>query len=180
MKGTARSSRRNAIVRRGRRVTLFVSYAHQNRVWMQRLQPVFVAMQYDDRGSNLVGLDEVSTWHDHELQPGDQWDNEIGTALDTMDIFVPLVSMDFFASWYVMNVELPKAMERHKRREIHVVPILLHDVNLREKCTFLNQFSPLPAWGEWWSSYKPQANALRPIDDGLWVAIQKVLDGQRP
>lgn len=175
MKGTARAIAPKLAAPSGRSVTLFVSYSHLNRVWMQRLNPILAGMQYDDRAKKLVGLAEVSTWHDNELRPGDQWDQEIRIALDNMNIFVPLVSAEFFASHYVMTVELPKAIERHGRGEIRVVPILLQDLNLREKCAFLNKHNPLPAWGKCWTQYRPYANAFRSIDDGLWDVIQTAL-----
>jgi hypothetical protein len=172
MKGTARSSMLTA----GRRepgVTLFVSYSHQDRVWMERLQPLLDGMRYDDRQETIVELDRVSCWHDNLLEAGDRWDKEIRDALNSMSIFVPLITHRFFASEYVMTVELEVAKKRHRRGEIEVVPILLTDINLKDRCTFLGQFNPLPAWGKCWSSYGRLDMAISPIDDGLWQAIRK-------
>ena len=176
MKETARF-RTGAVTANGRIVTIFVSYAHQNRVWMERLRPLLIGMQNDDRGRKLAGLDGVSAWHDTELEAGGRWDQQIKDAMERMTIFVPLVSHDFFASWYIQNVEMPRARQRHENGDIHVVPILLEDVNLREKCEFLSQFSTLPESGRWWRSYRAYGDANRPIDDGLWAAVEKVLGG---
>src|SRR5438132_1338569 len=71
-----------------------------------------------------------------ELSFGNPWDGEIKQELDEMDIFVPLVSPDFFSSWYIQNVELPRAEDRHGDGEILVVPIWIYEANLREKCAF--------------------------------------------
>ena|SRR5947209_13605378 len=162
--------------RPGRRrvaVKLFISYSHQNRVWMERLAPLLDGFKYDDRlTKSSTGLDYVHPWHDNELPVGNPWDGEIKRELEEMDIFVPLVSAHFFASWYIQNVELKRARERHEAGEILVVPVLLYDVNLREKCFFLHGFKTFPEGGRWWSSYQDPCDAHRSIDDGLWVAIQ--------
>lgn len=156
-------------------VRLFISYSHQNRVWMERLAPLLDGFKYDERLTrNATGLDFVHAWHDKELTSGHQWDGEIRQELDRMDVFVPLVSEDFIASEYIRTVELVRAKERHKRDDIGVVPILLYDVNLRAKCSFLHLFPSLPAHGRCWTNYRSWRSAHRPIDDGLWAAIEAV------
>jgi hypothetical protein len=162
--------------RGGHSVKLFISYSHQNRVWMERLAPLLNGFQYDDRLRSRPGLQYLHTWHDQELTQGNPWDGEIKDELDTMDVFVPLVSAHFFASWYIQNVELKRAQERFDAGEILVVPILLYDLNLRLKCAFLHQFNTLPASDKWWSSYPDACDAHRLIDDGLWGAIDQALN----
>ena len=162
--------------RRQRSVKLFISYSHQNKVWMERLAPLLDGFQYDDRLANLPRLRYLHAWHDKELTAGNQWDGEIKRELEEMDIFVPLVSAHFFASWYIQNVEMKRAMERHAKGEILVVPIILYDVNLRQKCSFLHGFSTFPETSKWWSSYTDPNDAHRLIDDGLWAAIDEALN----
>src|SRR5207247_2472273 len=84
--------------RAGRAVKLFISYSHQNRVWMERLVPLLDGFQYDDRLVNQSALKYLHTWHDKELSVGNPWDGEIKQELEEMDIFVPLVSAHFFSS----------------------------------------------------------------------------------
>ncbi len=123
-----------------RMVKLFISYSHQNRVWMEHLAPLLDGFQFDDRLRSRSGLKYLHAWHDKELTSGNQWDGEIKRELDEMDIFVPLLSAHFFASSYIQNVELKRAKERCSAGEILVVPIMLYDVNLRQKSTFLHGF----------------------------------------
>lgn len=154
-------------------VKLFISYAHKNRVWMEHLKPLLSGFKYDDRVTQSpTGLNFVHAWHDNELTAGNPWDDKIRRALDEMDIYVPLVSMDFLASEYIQEVELKRAKERDKASEILVVPILLYDVNLRDKYSFLYRFKALPS--PWWSYYPDPCTAHRAIDDGLWEAIKEV------
>ena len=169
--------------RSGISVRLFISYSHVNRVWMERLQPILRGFKYDDRLTcNRVGLDFVHAWHDNELTPGNAWDAEIKSELERMDIFVPLVSADFFASGYIQEVELRRARERHPSGELLVVPILLYESNLQVKCEFLHQFSAFPKTDRWWNSFPDYCEAHRLIDDGLWGAINDVVcrKGARP
>ena len=170
------------IPRRRTAVTLFISYSHQDHVWMKRLLPVLNAIPGDDRLRNgPTGLSYVHDWHDQKLDAGHPWDDEIKQALDEMDIFVPLVSMDFLASGYIRDVELKRAQDRYESREIVVVvPILLYDVNLESKCAFLHQFNPLPAFGRPWQKYGDRRTALPLIDDGLWAAIEGVQRRKNP
>jgi hypothetical protein len=162
--------------RAGHSVKLFISYSHQNRVWMERLAPLLNGFQYDNRLRSRPGLQYLHAWHDQELTQGNPWDGEIRDELDTMDVFVPLVSAHFFASRYIQDVELKRAQERFDDGEILVVPILIYDTNLRQKCPFLHQFGTLPAWDKWWSSYPDVNDAHRLIDDGLWRAIDQALN----
>jgi hypothetical protein len=143
---------------------------------MERLAPLLVGFQFDDRLKNRSGLRYLHAWHDKELTSGNRWDGEIKRELDVMDIFVPLVSTDFFASSYIQTVELNRAKERCSAGEISIVPIVLYEVNLREKSAFLHGFKLLPAADRWWSRFRDTNDAHRLIDDGLWEAIDGALN----
>src|SRR5579871_438021 len=160
---------------RGRRsVRLFISYSHRDYVWMDRLVPLLDGFQSDDRVGNR-GIQYLRAWHDNELTAGNQWDGQIKRELEKMDIFVPLVSTNFFASWYIQKVELSCAKKRHKRGEILVLPILLHKMNLREKCKFLHSFSLAPSSSRPWASFANRSQAHWLIDAALWKAIDEAL-----
>ncbi len=143
---------------------------------MKRLTVFLNGLEYDDRLANLSNFEYVHAWHDRELTIGNSWDSEIKQQLEEMDIFVPLVSAHFFASWYIQNEEMKRAHERHGMGEILVVPILLDPVNLREKCFFLHQLSALPETSRCWSNYRRVNDAYMPIDDGLCKAIVLALE----
>ncbi|MCB1065819.1 MAG: toll/interleukin-1 receptor domain-containing protein [Verrucomicrobiae bacterium] len=153
-----------------RQVELFVSYSHQNAAWFAKLRPL---LKFRSPSTNVAHV-----WHDQQLQAGDRWDNEIRTALTGMDIFVCLISYEFLASDYIMDVEVAAALEREKNGEVEIIPILLYDVNLKSECPELHPFNPLPAWGKCWRDYEQDAghyqDAHKPIRDGLRHAIQKV------
>ena len=67
----------------------------------------------------------IKMWHDREILPGRPWDQEIHEHLDTADLFLPLVSVDFLNSEYCQGVEMRRALERLNGEEVAIVPILV-------------------------------------------------------
>ena len=94
-------------------VLLFVSYSHKDDYWMQALMPLL----------KFPGV-RVKPWNDKEIRPGMRWDKEIKDALAKMDVFIPLVSVNFAVSHYICTVEYRIAKKRHDHDEIEVVPVL--------------------------------------------------------
>jgi len=125
--------------------------------------------------ANVAGL---QPWHDSELKAGDIWNKEIREELKQMDIFLCLVSVQFLASRYIQEVELPEALKRQKRGEIEIVPLLLYPIDWDADCPLLKKFNPLPAFGKSWRDYELNGgdwnDALYPIGNGLKQAIEKV------
>jgi len=155
-------------------VELFVSYSHSDVVWLERLRPL---LKFDHC------RDKAYVWDDRKMKAGDRWDKEIRKALERMDVFVGLVSYEFLASDYVRTVELKRAFAREKKEEIEIVPIVLYKTNLARECPELNAFSPLPDWDKCWRDYEKDGghhqDAHMVIRDGLWDAIDKVIDRRR-
>ena len=95
-----------------------------------------------------------------------------------MHVFVCLVSYEFLASEYIMDVELKEALRREKKKEVEIVPILLYPVNLDNDCPELKPFNPLPGFGKNWRGFEldggQHQDAHMLIRDGLWEAIHRV------
>jgi hypothetical protein len=95
-----------------------------------------------------------------------------------MDVFVCLLSYEFLASEYIMKVELSQALQRQKKGEVEVIPVMLYPVDLKRECAELHGFNPLPAWGKCWRDYEQDnghyQDAHKPIREGLWQAVEKV------
>jgi hypothetical protein len=150
-------------------VRLFVSYSHENVTWSKRLMPVLKVK------ANVAGL---RPWHDSELRTGDMWDEEIRLELKQMDIFLCLLSMQFLASRYIREIELPEALRRHAKGEIEIVPLLLYPIDCESDCPELQRFHPLPVFGKSWRDFEQNGgdwnDALYPIGNGIKQAIDKV------
>lgn len=97
---------------------LFISYAREDAVYALQLSKHLAALKNE-------GLIEV--WSDHELQPGDRFDQVIADELRRADVILVLISANFLASSYAYPVELKHALERHERGDVRLVPIIVRD-----------------------------------------------------
>lgn len=100
---------------------VFVSYSHRNTHWLGRLR------------AHLSGLrrsNEIETWTDQEILPGDLWDKKIKDALAEADVFILLLSADFIDSNYIWDIELKTAIERFKKDQKMVITILVEPLDI--------------------------------------------------
>jgi hypothetical protein len=96
----------------------FISYTHADEdmknQFLQHLKPL-----------ERLGL--IEGWHDRMIKPGDNFSEVISTELDDAQIIFILVSVDFINSEYCYDIELARAVERHKKGSVRVIPIILRD-----------------------------------------------------
>lgn len=98
-------------------LTVFICYAHEDEQEKDRLLTQFAGL----RRQRLI-----YTWHDREIKPGSNWDEEIEVALNTCELALLLVSSNFIASEYIQSKELTSLLERRAKGEVEVVPIIVH------------------------------------------------------
>lgn len=67
----------------------------------------------------------IISWHDRQILPGTEWDEEIKARLNAADIILLLISADFLATDYCTQVEIPEALRRHEAGEATVIPVVL-------------------------------------------------------
>jgi TIR domain len=89
----------------------------------------------------------LDVWSDARLRAGDETRREIERAIDQTDVAMLLLSIDFFASDTLLDVEVPKLMERHRQGSLRVVPVLLRSC-LWEAHPWLSELRPLPRDGK--------------------------------
>ncbi len=94
---------------------VFIIYAHEDKLvrdkLLRQLRP-------------LASNGEISLWSDHEIMPGEVWDDAIRTRLTESDLILLLISDDFFASDYIQKVELDAALDRYKSGQTRLLPII--------------------------------------------------------
>src|SRR5437899_10172103 len=101
-------------------VKVFCCYAHENEPLLKRLKTYLTPMQRQ-------GL--IHIWHDRDISAGTAWEQEIREQLNTAQIILLLVSPDFMASDYCYSIEMQRALERHKRKEARVIPVILRSID---------------------------------------------------
>jgi hypothetical protein len=103
-----------------RRMKLFCSYAHHDDRHRERLERHLSALRREDF---------IELWHDQRIAPGDDWRARIGTALREADVILLLISADFLASDFCVDVELAHAIERHRAGTARVIPIAVRSAD---------------------------------------------------
>jgi len=95
---------------------LFISYSHADSSYKDELEKHI---------NPLKRLKLIDVWFDGLIQAGKDLDEEICAQLSSSDIVLLLVSVDYLNSYYCIEIEMEKAMERHKKGEARVVPVML-------------------------------------------------------
>ena len=68
---------------------------------------------------------KLDCWDDTNIRPGDDWQQEIRTALDTAQAAVLLISADFFASDFIDENELPPMLAAAQAKGVRILPVIL-------------------------------------------------------
>ncbi|HHQ8541984.1 TPA: toll/interleukin-1 receptor domain-containing protein [Escherichia coli] len=98
--------------------TLVFSYSHADEALRNELEKHL---------SPLKRMGKITTWHDRCIIPGQEFENQIDHYFSQANIILLLVSSDFIASDYCYQVEMANALERHKRGEAVVIPVILRE-----------------------------------------------------
>jgi hypothetical protein len=96
---------------------VFVSYAHEDARWLERLQVHLRPLERDGR---------VDFWADTRIAPGDDWRLEIRSAISQATVAVLLISADYLASDFIATDELPRTLEAAQRDGLLVLPVIVN------------------------------------------------------
>ncbi len=98
-------------------VKVFFSYSHRDESLRDELEVHLSALKRQ-------GI--IDTWHDRRIGSGKEIDSEISQNLEDANIILLLVSPYFIASDYCYDVEMTRALEKHKEKTARVIPVILH------------------------------------------------------
>jgi TIR domain len=96
------------------RPVVFVSYAREDAEWLRRFS---VMLKPEVRGRRM------QLWSDTAIAASREWRPEIDDAIAHADVALLLVSPDFLASDFIMDVGLPALIDRG----VPLVPVLLRE-----------------------------------------------------
>ena len=99
---------------------VFYSYSHKDEALREELETHLALLQKQ-------GL--ITSWADRCITGGSEWRNQIDHHVQTAGMILLLISSDFLASDYCYQIEMEIALEREKKKEAMVVPILLRPVD---------------------------------------------------
>ena len=111
----------------------------------------------------------IRLWSDKEILPGEQWDAAIKKQLLEAELFLMLISADFFNSDYIREKEFVAALQKLERGEAIIIPIIGRDCDW-EAYPEIQKLQVLPPGGiavsdieRWKNTDKAWATVVREI-----------------
>ncbi len=135
---------------------VFISYAHRDEQFKFDLL---------DHLSVLKRNNDIEIWEDGEITVGQQWDGEIKGKLLNADVVLFLLSPSFSNSDYIDRVEIKETMERHKKGQVLVAPIVIRPFDFSG--TIFSNFQAVPKGAKPVSIWSNQ--------DEAWLDVVKQL-----
>ena len=96
--------------------SVFISYAHSDREFLDRLIVHLKPLEKE-------GL--IDLWVDTRLRAGDRWKKEIEKALQRATVAILIISADFLASDFITDNELPPLLKGAEERGTRIVPLIV-------------------------------------------------------
>ena len=149
-------------------VRIFISYAHEDEAYCKELRKTL---------ADLVRDELIAVWTDHQLLPGDIWNDEIRRELKAADLILFLVSRSSIASEYIDRVEFKDALERHRKNETQIVPIIVSRCDWEER---LGSFQALPPANTPIAKYRDKEDAWYDVRMGLKAIIKQLQGNSHP
>ncbi len=150
---------------------IFIVYAREDTDALKELRVQFIPVT---RSENLV------VWYDGEILPGQHWDKEIKTQLQSADIILLFISKYFFASEYIQTTELKEALARHEAGKSVVVPVIVRPCVWQDAFD-VSRFQALPTgaqpiFSKYWHD---QDEAMVTVIEGVKKVVKRLRDDRR-
>lgn len=153
------------------KLKIFISYSHKDSKYKVDLL------------SHLKSIElthNVDVWHDGKILAGDTIDSEVLIQLGISDVVLLLISPNFLASSYCIQVELNKAIERHKKGQCIVVPVILSETIIDDSLPF-SKLLRVPEDGKPIQKFKPQNNGyVNAVAKIKQMIDSKFIDTRKP
>ena len=94
---------------------VFISYSHDDVEYRNAVQQYLI---------NLEREGTIEIWHDELINTGEDWNEQILSALKEADLVILLVSQSFIASTYVHEIEMKNALS-DLESEKKIFPVLI-------------------------------------------------------
>ena len=142
-----------------RPIQLFFSYSHKDESLRDELERHL---------SSLKRKGIISEWHDRKIGAGSEWANSIDQHLEHSDIILLLVSSDFLASDYCYDIEMKRALEKHKSEEARVIPVILRpadwlDASFAHLQALPRNAKPVTTWSNQDEAWLDIAQSIRNV-----------------
>jgi tetratricopeptide (TPR) repeat protein len=150
-------------------IKLFLSYSRYDESFREKIEKYLVRL----KKSGLIQI-----WFDRNLRADEEWESEIIKHLNTAEIILLLISLEFVNSEYCCDIELPIAMQRHDVGGACVIPIRLNPIEGWAEYPF-SKLQAYPSLRETLSELGEQAQsrAYVTIADAIRETVERLLEG---
>src|SRR5215813_2256092 len=107
------------------RPTIYINYSRHDEEWKDRL---LTHLQFLEEAGRFS---ELKFWSDRDLDPGDDWLDQMKTALSIARAAIFLVSPDFLTSKFIQNEEVPYFLKQRAEHGLRILPIIIRPCNWR-------------------------------------------------
>lgn len=142
---------------------VFFSYAHEDEPLRNELAKHLKLLERQ-------GV--IKAWSDRNITAGEDWRNAIDERLESANIILLLISADFLSSDYCYDIELDRALERHKNKEARVIPVILRSSDWQSAA--FGKLAALPTGGKAITSWENEDEAFTDVVKGLRKAIDRL------
>jgi len=142
---------------------VFFSYSHKDEELRDELEVHLSALKRQ-------GV--IETWHDRRIIAGEPFDHTISQHLEQADIILLLVSPYFIASDYCYDVEMMRALERHREETARVIPVIIHPCDW-QRLPF-GKLIATPRDGKPISKFPNQHDAFLDVTNAIRTAAEAV------
>ena len=142
---------------------LFVSYSHADEQLKDELLKHIEPLKH---------LNLIESWHDRKLVAGEEWEKAISKNLESADIVLLLVSIDFINSKYCFDIELERALELHEEKKAVVIPIILRSCLWQH--TAFAKLQALPRDAKAVCAWSDRDEALVSIANGIKQVAEEI------
>jgi len=140
---------------------VFISYSYNDEELFKQLEKYLTV---------LTRSGKIRIWHGRKIPPGDEWKKLIDDHIQSADLVLLLVSVDFLVSEYCFNVEFESALKRYAIGTTRIIPIILHPCPWQE--TPIGRFEVLPRDGEPIASSKDIAKAFLNVTNSIRKLVE--------
>lgn len=114
----------------------------------------------------------ISAWHDRKIIAGENWAGLIDDNFKRADLILLLVSADYVASDYCYQTEMKMALEREKKSEARVVPVILRACEWQgapfgKLLGLPKDMKPITSWANRDEAWTDVAGGIRKIAETL-------------
>lgn len=75
---------------------------------------------------------DVDLWSDDRIRAGGNWRREIDEAISKAQLAILLITADYLTSNFILDVEVPKLLERHNNEGMSIFPVIARECAWRK------------------------------------------------